>query len=125
MPIRDFFGGLFFVFFGLQVDPSSLPPVLVPAILLALVGAATKAGTGWWAARRSGIGARGRVRAGLSLIPRGEFSIVIAGLAVAAGIPDVGPVATGYVLLLAVSRPVLTRFVEPLTARFVRPAVPG
>jgi CPA2 family monovalent cation:H+ antiporter-2 len=37
----------------------------------------------------------------------------------------VGPLATGYVLLLAVSGPVLTRVVEPLSARW-RPAVaPG
>ena len=50
---------------------------------------------------------------------RGEFSIVIAGLAVAAGHESLGPVATGYVLLLAVAGPVLTRFVDPLSARFV------
>jgi CPA2 family monovalent cation:H+ antiporter-2 len=74
LPIRDVFGGLFFVFFGLQVDPGALPPVLVPALLLAIAGAATKTATGWWAAKRAGIGPRGRLRAGLSLVPRGEFS---------------------------------------------------
>ncbi|MBX7070644.1 MAG: cation:proton antiporter [Microthrixaceae bacterium] len=35
LPIRDVFGGLFFVFFGLQVDPATLPPVLLPALGLA------------------------------------------------------------------------------------------
>jgi CPA2 family monovalent cation:H+ antiporter-2 len=53
------------------------------------------------------------------LVARGEFSIVIAGLAVAAGIPAIGPVATAYVLVLAVVGPVLTRFVEPVSAPFL------
>jgi monovalent cation:H+ antiporter-2, CPA2 family len=119
MPIRDVFGGLFFVFFGLQVDPASLAPVLVPAVLLALVGAATKLATGWWAAGRAGVGPRGRLRAGLSLVPRGEFSIVIAGLAVAAGSDsEVGPLATAYVLILAVTGSLAMRYADrvPLPA---------
>ena len=124
-PLRDLFAALFFVAFGLATDPAAILPVLPAAVLLAVITLATKVGTGWYAARRDGVGVPGRLRAGTALVARGEFSIVIAGLAVAAGIPDVGPVATGYVLLLAVSGPVLTRFVEPLTARFVRPAVPG
>jgi len=103
-PIRDVFGGLFFVFFGLQVDLRTLVPALVPAILLAVVGAGTKVATGWWAARRDGVGERGRIRAGITLVPRGEFSIVIAGLAFAAGAePELGPLAVTYVLVLAIA----------------------
>lgn len=124
-PLRDLFAALFFVAFGLATDPGAILPVLPAALLLAVITLATKIGTGWYAARRDGVGVPGRLRAGTALVARGEFSIVIAGLAVAAGIPQVGPVATGYVLLLAVSGPVLTRFVEPLTARFIRPAVPS
>jgi hypothetical protein len=38
------------------------------------------------------------LRAGLALMPRGEFSVVIAGLAVASGVePELAPPATGYV----------------------------
>jgi CPA2 family monovalent cation:H+ antiporter-2 len=99
-------------------------PVLPAALLLALVTAATKVATGWFAASREGVGVPGRLRAGTALIARGEFSIVIAGLAVASGLPEIGPVATAYVLVLAVTGPVLTRFVEPLTARFIA-RVPG
>ena len=80
-PLRDLFAALFFVLFGLQVDIGSLPPVLLAASLLALVTATTKVVTGWYAAKRLGVGVRGRARAGASLIARGEFSIVIAGLA--------------------------------------------
>jgi monovalent cation:H+ antiporter-2, CPA2 family len=118
-PLRDLFAATFFVAFGLATDPAAIVPVLPAALLLALVTAATKVATGWFAAGREGVGVPGRLRAGTALIPRGEFSIVIAGLAVASGLPEIGPVATAYVLLLAVTGPVLTRFVEPLTARFV------
>jgi CPA2 family monovalent cation:H+ antiporter-2 len=118
-PLRDLFAAIFFVSFGLSTVPSAILPVLPAALLLALVTTGTKIGTGWFAARREGVAAPGRLRAGTALVARGEFSIVIAGLAVAAGIPELGPVATGYVLLLAISGPLLTRFVEPLSARFL------
>ena len=121
-PLRDLFAAVFFVFFGLQTDPRSIPPVALAAIALALVTTATKIATGWWAARRTGVGPRGRWRAGTALIPRGEFSIVIAGLAVAAGRePTLGPLATAYVLILAVLGPILARASEPLRVGLGRP----
>jgi hypothetical protein len=107
-PLRDLFAALFFVLFGLQVDISSLPPVLVAASLLALVTAATKVVTGWYAARRLGVGVRGRARAGAALIARGEFSIVIAGLAIGSTLDrKLAPLAAAYVLLLAIAGPIL------------------
>ena len=112
-PLRDLFAATFFVAFGLSTDPAAIVPVLPAVLLLALVTTATKVGTGWYAAGRDGIGVPGRLRAGTALVARGEFSIVIAGLAVAAGMGEVGPVATGYVLVLAVAGPLLTRFAEP------------
>ena len=52
----------------------------------------------------------GRWRAGLTLTPRGEFSIVIAGLAVSAGIePQLAPLATAYVLITVIAGPLLAR----------------
>ena len=109
-PLRDLFATIFFFLFALGVDSSALPPVLPAAIGLAVVTALTKIGVGWWAAGRAGIGKHGRWRAGTMLIPRGEFSIVIAGLGVAAGVePDLGPLAAAYVLILAVAGPVIAR----------------
>ncbi|MDX6275817.1 MAG: monovalent cation:H+ antiporter-2, family, partial [Frankiales bacterium] len=106
------FAAVFFVFFGLQLDPASIAGVVLPALALASVGLATKWVTGWVAARRAGIGRAGRRRAGLALIPRGEFSVVIAGLAVADGAPArLAALTATYVLLLACAGPVLTRFV--------------
>jgi len=119
-PLRDLFAAVFFVFFGLQTDPGDLPPVLGAALALAAVGAGTKILTGWWAARRLGVGTAGRIRAGAALVPRGEFSIIIAGLAVGAGLqPGLAPLAAAYVLILAVLGPLLARAADPF-ARGVR-----
>ncbi|CAO5254832.1 cation:proton antiporter [Frankia sp. AgKG'84/4] len=115
-PLRDLFAAVFFVFFGMQTEPAQIPSALLAGSLLALAGVTTKMITGWWAARSAGIGTMGRFRAGAALVARGEFSIVIAGLAVAAGIePRLGPLAACYVLLMAIIGPLAARFVEPVT----------
>lgn len=117
-PLRDLFAAIFFVAFGLNTDPASIPPVLGWALVLAVVTAATKMATGIWAAKRAGIARPGRLRAGATLIARGEFSIVIAGLAVASGaVPgELAALATAYVLLMAVIGPLAARFVGPVRA---------
>lgn len=120
-PLRDLFAAVFFVVFGLNTDPSKIPPVLGFALLLAVVTAITKIGTGWFAAHSQGIGKMGRARAGAALVARGEFSIVIAGLAVASGAVsgELAALATAYVLLMAILGPVAARVVEPVARRLV------
>ncbi len=107
-PLRDLFAATFFFFFGLQIDPATLPPALLSAVLLGGVTTLTKVLTGYWTARRVGVDRRGGLRAGMALVARGEFSIVIAGLG--AGLePQLGPLSAAYVLFLAVLGPILTR----------------
>ncbi|MEU5875710.1 cation:proton antiporter [Glycomyces sp. NPDC047369] len=122
-PLKNLFAAIFFVNFGLSTDPTALPPVLPVAILLAVVTIATKFATGWWAAGRSGSAFTGKLRAGLVLLPRGEFSIVIAGLGVAAGLnSQLGSVAAAYVLILAAIGPLAPRLAGPIVAKRRRKA---
>ena len=107
-PLRDLFAATFFFFFGLQIAPASLPSSLPVACALGCITAMTKVFTGYWAARRVGVDPRGRLRAGAVLIARGEFSIVIAGLGAQLE-PGLGPLSAAYVLLLAISGPVIAR----------------
>ncbi|MGK8491023.1 cation:proton antiporter [Nocardia asiatica] len=118
-PLRDLFAAIFFVAFGLSTEPRSIPPVLGWAVALAAVTLLTKVATGWWAAAREGIRPLGRARAGAALVARGEFSIVIAGLAVSAGAMDgqLTALASTYVLLMAVLGPIAARVVEPVVGR--------
>jgi CPA2 family monovalent cation:H+ antiporter-2 len=113
-PLRDLFAALFFLFFGLQIDPATLVPVLGPAVALGLVTAGTKILTGWWASRRAGLTSSAGCRAGAVLVARGEFSVVLAGMGVSAGLePQLGPLSAAYVLFLAILAPVLARLVSP------------
>lgn len=112
-PLRDLFAAVFFVLFAMSIDLGQLPDVILPAVALAVATAGTKMATGWYAARQAGVGNRGRMRAGAALIARGEFSIVIAGLAVAGGvIAQLGPLVAVYVLLLALAGPLVARVVR-------------
>lgn len=121
-PLRDLFAAVFFVVFGLNTDPHAIPPVLGWAFALAAVTTLTKIATGWWAARRQGVGRLGRARAGAALVARGEFSIVIAGLAVTAGSANgrLAALATTYVLLMAILGPTAARIVEPVARALQR-----
>ena len=110
-PLRDLFAAVFFVFFGLSTDPGEIPGVMAVALVLGIVTMGTKMITGWWAAQRSGIARPGRVRAGLALIARGEFSIIIAGLAGGlAGADELAALAAAYVLFMAVAGPIAAKF---------------
>jgi monovalent cation:H+ antiporter-2, CPA2 family len=111
VPLRDLFAATFFFFFGLQIDPRTLPRVMILAVCLGIVSSATKVLTGYWAAGRAGLDRRGRIRAGAVLVARGEFSIIIAGLGASIE-PQLGPLAAAYVLFLAILGPALARFVK-------------
>ncbi|MDP3894995.1 cation:proton antiporter [Nocardioides sp.] len=111
-PLRDLFAAMFFLSFGLEVAPSSLAPYLLPALALGVLSSLTKLVSGGYAAARSGVGRRGQFRAGSALVARGEFSIVIAGLAASAGYTEVGPLASAYVVLLGVAGPLVARFAD-------------
>jgi CPA2 family monovalent cation:H+ antiporter-2 len=110
-PFRDLFAATFFFFFGLRINPATLPPVLLFAVLLGIVTSLTKVLTGYWAGRRAGIERRGALRAGMALVARGEFSIVIAGLGASVE-PQLESLSAAYVLLLAIMGPILARMVS-------------
>ncbi|HLO13452.1 MAG TPA: cation:proton antiporter [Anaerolineales bacterium] len=117
-PLRDLFAAIFFLFFGLQVDPASLPPVLLLAVILGLITSLTKILTGWWAARRVKANPLECSRAGVALVARGEFSIVISGLGVSARLePQLGALSAAYVLFLAILGPILARAIGSIALR--------
>jgi len=112
-PLRDLFAAVFFVFFGLQTDPTDIPDVALAAIAVAVATGLTKVAVGWLAARRVGVGRQGRLRAGALLVARGEFSIVIAGLAASlAGGQELAALSATYVLIMAVSGPIAAKIAD-------------
>jgi monovalent cation:H+ antiporter-2, CPA2 family len=107
-PLRDLFAATFFFFFGLQINPASLLPVIPLALGLGAISALTKILTGYWAGRHAGLDRASRLRAAAALVAHGEFSIIIAGFGSTLE-PQLGPLSAAYVLLLAILGPVMSR----------------
>lgn len=78
-PFYGPFAAFFFFAFGTSVDASAFSEVWPFALVLATLGVVGKLAGGWWIARMEGLSRRARWTLGLTLIPRGEFSIVVAG----------------------------------------------
>ncbi len=98
IPYRDLFGALFFLTFGLTTELSQFSvSLLVPLLILLLFTFATKILTGIVSARLYGLSLKRGVSAGFMLLPRGEFSILVAATS-----PAVIPLTAIYVLLSSV-----------------------
>lgn len=117
LPFRDFFGALFFFSFGLTIDPLALGGAVWPAlgaVLLTIVGNLL---AGFAAGHSAGLSPRARLNIGVTIVSRGEFSIVMANLGQAGGLLAVlQPFAALYVLILAVLGPLLAREAKPVFA---------
>lgn len=108
-PLRDLFAAIFFLFFGLSVDPRDILVVLPLALLLTVLGVAGKLFVGWNIARDMSDGSAWK-RAGAFLVPRGEFSMVIAGLAATTAFGlQLQALTLTYVFLTALSASLLLR----------------
>lgn len=107
-PLRDAFGAIFFFHFGLTIDPGAVlgvaPQVAVAVVLSVVLAAAA----GVVAARLYTYSRVQAANIGFTVLARGEFSIILATLAVAAGLDNrVADLAAGYVLVLGLVGPVL------------------
>lgn len=110
VPFRDFFGAVFFFSFGLSIDPLSLFGAVWPALGAVVITVLGNFVSGIFAGRANGYSYRASTYIGLTIISRGEFSIVLANLAKAGGLlPILQPFAALYVLMLAILGPLLTK----------------
>jgi CPA2 family monovalent cation:H+ antiporter-2 len=111
-PLRDLFAAIFFVFFGLAIDPSAVWAALPLGALLAVLGAAGKLATGW-AITRGMTDQLSWLRAAAFLTPRGEFSLVIAGIASVAWFGEnLAAITLSYVLVTTVISSVALKFLS-------------
>ena len=110
-PLRDLFAAIFFLFFGLRTNPADIPEVFIPALILTILGVASKFFTAWWATRDL-VEEKAVFRMAAILMPRGEFSIVIAGLAsTAAFASEIQSITITYVILTTVVASILVRYI--------------
>jgi monovalent cation:H+ antiporter-2, CPA2 family len=110
LPFREFFGALFFFSFGLTIDPFALGGAVWPALAAVVVSLIGNFGAGLLAGRTSGLSHKASTNIGLTIVARGEFSIVVASLGAAGGLlPILQPFSALYVLVLAVMGPLLAK----------------
>jgi monovalent cation:H+ antiporter-2, CPA2 family len=120
MPLRDLFAAVFFVAFGLSIDVGELGAVAVPVLVAVLITLAVNIAAGLVTAALFGFNHRGAANVGLTVLGRGEFSLILATLALSAGLDArLGPFIALYVLVLAVLSPVLAT-----QSRFLARAIP-
>ncbi|PEY42506.1 cation/H(+) antiporter [Bacillus cereus] len=110
VPFRDFFGAIFFFSFGLSIDPFSLGGAIwltLGAVLLTICGNFV---AGLIAGRKAGLSHKASMNIGLTIVSRGEFSIILANIGMAGGLmATIKPFSALYVLILASVGPLLAK----------------
>ncbi|KIL34532.1 potassium transporter [Cohnella kolymensis] len=110
IPFRDFFGAIFFFSFGLSIDPYTLGQAAWLSIGAAIVTLIGNLAAGMWAGRTAGLSPKASANIGLTIVSRGEFSIIMANLGRAGGLAAIlQPFSALYVLILAILGPLLTK----------------
>jgi len=109
LPLRDAFAAAFFFAFGLSIDPGDAGRVAAPVLAAVGLSVLFNVAAGLTIGRLGGASRLGATNIALTLLGRGEFSLILATLATAAGLDDrLGPFVALYVLVLAVLGPLLT-----------------
>lgn len=115
LPFKEFFGAVFFFSFGLTIDPLSLGGAVWMAVIAAVLTIIGNLVSGIIAGRTAGINGKARANIGLTLVSRGEFSIIMANMGKAGGLlPVIQSFAVLYVLILAITGPLMAKQSAPI-----------
>lgn len=126
-PVRDTFAAVFFFWIGLVTDPLLFVTVIGTIGLAVIVTSPTKLISGYLGGRIYDLDARRSTRVGLGMVTRGEFSLIIASIALAgagAGIPapvgqEIYALAVGYVLVMSILGTMLMQYSSPVESLVV------
>lgn len=118
-PARDIFAAVFFFSIGLSTDITLLAGVATLVAVAVLLTTLGKFVSGTLSGRVYDLSRRRSFRVGIGLVPRGEFSLVIATLAASIGTGRLGTVlpafTVGYVLVMSILGSVLIQQADSIT----------
>ncbi len=122
---RYLFGGIFFFWIGLETDPLLFRGVGSLLILVVIASSLYKFFTMYYGAKFFDMGPESSTKAGVGMITRGEFSLIVAALASeAVGVYDVPLItetipafAVSYVLVMSIVGTILMQNVDKITSR--------
>lgn len=122
LPLRDIFGAFFFLNFGLALDPSTFGGVIVPVAVAVVLTLVVNTLGGQLIAWINKLTMAEGFNASAMLQNRGEFALILATLAVAAGLDArLSPFAGLYVLIMAIVGPILAVNSERFGNRYLLP----
>ncbi len=112
---RYFFGGIFFFWIGMKIDPLLFRGILTILVIVIVASTLYKFLTAYYGARLLKLDQMSSTRVGVGMITRGEFSLIIAALSVEAvgryAIPEITETipafAVSYVLVMSILGTVL------------------
>lgn len=115
LPVRDFIIALFFLTFGAVVTAKADFDIafLYPLIILLFASIVGKFLTGYFGGKLWGLSHRRSMIAGLSLIPRGEFSIAILNHVPVA----IYPFAALFILILSIIGTIISFFADKIVKK--------
>ena len=113
LPLKDAFIVFFFLSMGTLIDTSTALSLGLPLAIIMVGAVLGKLAGGFFGARLAGIGRP--ILVGSILVPRGEFSLVLAKTGVDVGLvgPQLYPVAGLAVLVTALASPLIDRLTRP------------
>ncbi len=122
-PVRDLFGAIFFITVGMLVDPELFLRVefVATALIIAAVFVLAKLFSCTLSTFIFGFGARNAIGAGLRMVAIGEFSLMIA--AVAIGSPGIRENINLYSTIVVVTT--ITALIVPYSVRYSEKVVRG
>ena len=115
LPIKDFFGAIFFVSVGMMVQLSTLREYILPILLISLVVIAGQILSGTGGVLLSGQNLKTAVFSGFSLCQIGEFSYIIAALGLSLRVIE----SSLYQIIVSTS--VITIFATPYLMKLANP----
>lgn len=121
LPLRDVFGAFFFLNFGLALDVSTFGSVLWPVVVAVVLTLVVNTLGGQLIAWQNKLTQAEGLNASAMLQNRGEFALILATLAVGAGLDSrLTPFAGLYVLSMAIVGPILAVNSEKMGRVFFR-----
>ncbi|WP_424002265.1 cation:proton antiporter [Haloarcula salina] len=120
-PVRDTFAAVFFFWIGVETDPTLFPGVAGLVAAAVVVTTPTKLLSGYLGGRTYDLGPRRSMRVGLGMVTRGEFSLIIAAVALTgAGVSlsvdlanAIYSFTVAYVLVMSVLGTMMMQYSEP------------
>ena len=124
LPLRDAFAAVFFFAFGLSINVSDVASVAAPIGIAVMLTVLLNGAAGLAAARLYRLDSESATNVAVTILARGEFSLVLAAAAAGAGLDSrLTPFVAGYVLVLAIAGPLLASRTSWIARRVPAPLI--